>query len=137
MKQLRNIIFILTFLIMIVVISYFIMNLKVVTNPIIQKNNKIVTLENESELFKKGKEIFITDCNVCHVQNERLHNFLNGIFEKIDTSYFKIYITKQDSLLNTKDTYALERKENFEDNGFIHSFKYNNEEIKALIEYLK
>ena len=137
MKQLRNIVFTLIILIIIVVISYFIMNFKAATNPIIKKEKEIVPLENESELFKKGKEIFIADCNACHVQKERLHNFLEDIFEKIDTSYFKIYITKQDSLLNNKDTYALERKENFGLNGMIHSFKYNNEEIKALIEYLK
>ncbi|CAM4169103.1 MULTISPECIES: c-type cytochrome [Flavobacterium] len=139
MKQLKNIIFISSSLLLlsIFVIYYLLTNYNIDSKKVEAQKLEEIISKKESKLFEKGKTIFIGDCKVCHVMKYHGHNFLNGIFKRVDSSYFKFYITKQDSLLKSNDKYALETKKNFGNNGMIHSFKYNNEEIKALLDYLK
>ena len=124
-------------LLTIFVIYYFLTNYNLDSKKVeVQKLKQIIN-KKESKLFEKGKTIFINDCKVCHVMKYHGHNFLDGIFKRVDSSYFKLYITKQDSLIKSDDKYAMETKINFGNNDMIHSFTYNDEEIEALIEYLK
>lgn len=48
-----------------------------------------------------------------------------------------MYITKQDSLIETRDPYALKMKEVWNNMANSHNFIYNEKEIDALIEYLR
>ncbi|WP_445711005.1 c-type cytochrome [Flavobacterium sp.] len=139
MKQLKNIIFISSSLLLlsIFVIYYLLTNYNLDSKKVEAQKLEGIISKKESKLFEKGETIFIDDCKVCHVMKYRGHNFLNDIFKRVDSSYFKLYITKQDSLIKSDDKYAIETKKNFGNNGMIHSFKYNNEEIKALLDYLK
>ncbi|TAI46951.1 c-type cytochrome [Flagellimonas allohymeniacidonis] len=94
-------------------------------------------VEKTTVEFERGKEIFMEDCRKCHVAKYMRHNYLHDIVEKVGVEYLKLYITKQDSLLNAKDEYALALKNEWGNNGTVHKFKYSDAEFEFLIEYLK
>ncbi|MBX2924211.1 MAG: c-type cytochrome [Chitinophagaceae bacterium] len=87
--------------------------------------------------FEYGERIFISDCSVCHVTKKRLHNHLEGVVDRVGEDYLKLYITKQDSLVQSGDTYALQLKEVWGNMGNSHNFNYTANELAALIEYLR
>ena len=88
--------------------------------------------------FKQGKEIFIADCNVCHKRRGVIGNeYIKLTIENIGINYFKLFLTKQDSLVNSKDIYAIKLKEEFNNMGNSHNFNYSENELNLLIEYLK
>ena len=97
------------------------------------KNNAII----DSSLFYKGETIFKTDCNKCHVTKNRLHNYLEGVVQRVGVDYLKLYLTKQDSLVLVKDSIALQLKQFWGNMANSHNFGYTEEELKAIIEYLK
>jgi hypothetical protein len=87
--------------------------------------------------FEKGLELFINDCKMCHVTKGRRHNHLDGIVDKVGVDYLKLYITKQDSLIENNDKYAIAIKEIWGNQANNHNFKYSEKELDFLIEYLK
>jgi len=99
--------------------------------PLVSKNDE------RTQEFEKGLEIFLNDCRKCHVTKGRLHNYLDGIVDKVGVDYLKLYITKQDSLTENKDKYALAIKEEWGNQANSHNFKYSENELNLLIEYLK
>jgi cytochrome c1 len=97
------------------------------------------TVENliDSSLYRNGFTIFKADCNACHVTKQRLHNHLEGVVDRVGEDYLKLYLTKQDSLILAKDSNALMLKEVWSNLGNSHNFKYTQEQLNAIIEYLK
>ena len=91
----------------------------------------------DSTQYKKGKTIFIADCKVCHGGKDRTDNYLEGVVERIGVNYLKLYLTKQDSLITAKNKYALRLKDTFGNLANSHNFKYSDEQLNAIIEYLK
>ncbi len=87
--------------------------------------------------FEKGLELFLNDCKKCHVTKGQLHNYLDGIADKVGVNYLKLYITKQDSLTENKDNYALAIKDDWGNQANSHNFKYSETELNLLMEYLK
>ena len=89
--------------------------------------------------FKRGKEIYISDCNVCHKRRSIINTFsiTNGIMKEMGIEYFKKYITKQDSLTYGKDLYASKLKEEYGNAGNSHNFIYSESQLSELIEYIK
>jgi cytochrome c1 len=84
-----------------------------------------------------GKTLFRADCSMCHVAKYKTDNLMEGIVNRIGENYLRKYLTKQDSLLNAKDKYALALKESWGNLANSHNFKYSDEELNALIQYLK
>ncbi|WP_204346628.1 c-type cytochrome [Psychroserpens algicola] len=102
------------------------------------KNQQIKVKEEKLSLgFLAGKEIFQTDCNMCHPGKSQLHYNLDNALEEMEIEYFKLYLTKQDSLILVKDNFAIAIKENYGNMGNSHNFKYSDEELNQIIEYLK
>jgi len=98
----------------------------------------IVKTDATTPEFKQGKEIFITDCNVCHKRHGVIGNeYIKLTIENIGINYFKLFLTKQDSLVNSKDIYAIKLKEEFNNMGNSHNFNYSENELNLLLEYLK
>lgn len=91
----------------------------------------------DSALFNLGKALFIRDCNACHVTKGRLHNYLEGVVDRVGKNYLKLYLTKQDSLTSARDTNAIHLKEVWGNMANSHNFKYSDKELTAIIEYLK
>jgi nitrate/TMAO reductase-like tetraheme cytochrome c subunit len=87
--------------------------------------------------FLNGQKIFRADCNSCHVVKGRLHNYLEGVVQRLGEDYLRKYITKQDSLIAAKDGYALAVKEEWNNQGNSHNFNYTDKHLKELIEYLR
>jgi len=99
------------------------------------KNNHIVGID--STFFLSGEALFKFDCNKCHVAKNRLHNYLEGVVQRVGISYLKLYLTRQDSLISAKDSNALYVKNFWGNLGNSHNFKYTEEELNYIIEYLK
>jgi len=99
--------------------------------PLVSKDDK------RTPEFEKGLEIFLNDCRACHVTKGQLHNYLDGIVDKIGVDYLKLYLTKQDSLIANYDKYALSIKEEWGNQVNNHNFKYSENELNLLIDYLK
>ena len=98
----------------------------------------IVKTEKTTPEYERGKEIFTSDCNVCHKRRSTVGNqYIKGTIENVGIDYFKLFLTKQDSLVESKDIYAVELKAEFNNMGNSHNFKYSDSELNDLIEYLK
>jgi mono/diheme cytochrome c family protein len=91
----------------------------------------------DSALYHRGEAIFRLDCNACHVVKNKLHNYLEGVVDRVGKDYLKLYLTKQDSLVFAKDNNALMLKRMWNNMANSHNFKYTEEELNAIIEYLK
>jgi mono/diheme cytochrome c family protein len=100
---------------------------------------KVVKTEKTTPEFERGKEIYTSNCNVCHKRRSIINTFsmTNGIMNEMGIDYFKEYITKQDSLTSAKDIYATRIKDDYGNLGNSHNFKYSDSELNDLIEYIK
>lgn len=113
-------------------------------NSIVQtQNSRLVDanlqLIGETVSIKKqfGFSVAKSNCWTCHKFKNATDNLLEGVVQRVGPDYLKLYITKQDSLLSAKDTYALKLKTAFNNMGNSHNFKLNDEELSALIEFMK
>ncbi len=87
--------------------------------------------------FEKGLDIFLNDCRQCHVTKNKLHNYLDGVVDEYGEQFVAMYITEQDSLIENMNYLALAIKKEWGNNTSNHNFKYSDEELSYLIEYLK
>lgn len=74
---------------------------------------------------------------MCHTGKSQLHYNLDKTLEEMDFEYFKLYLTKQDSLILVKDSYAIAVKENYGNMANSHNFQYSDKELNQIIEYIK
>jgi len=84
----------------------------------------------------RGQVLFQSDCTVCHPAKGRLHYSLKDVVDRLGEPYLKTYLTKQDSLLRTKDPYAVALIENYRITGN-HRFPYSEDELNYIIAYLR
>ena len=91
----------------------------------------------DSTNFRRGESIFKSDCVACHSTRHSTDNYLLGVVQRVGPNYLKLYLTKQDSLINAKDNYALKVKRTYSNQANSHNFKYSDEQLNAIIEYLK
>jgi len=89
----------------------------------------------DSILLSRGKALFSANCNSCH-PIFKTDNFLARIVDRVGAKYLKLYITKQDSLIEAKDQYALKLKDVFGNLGNSHNFVFSEEQLNAIIAYL-
>ncbi len=61
---------------------------------------------------------------------------LEGVVDRLGEKYIKVYLTKQDSLVEAKDPYAIARKEAYK-MANSHNFNYTDQQLNNLISYLK
>lgn len=104
---------------------------------ILAETNTLNVKRDTVAYFLQGQKLFRTDCNTCHVAKKRLHNYLEGVVQRVGEEYLIKYLTKQDSLINSNDKYALKLKEVYGNAGNSHNFKYDDEQLLSLIEYLR
>jgi cytochrome c1 len=100
-----------------------------------------VTLEitknaEDTILINRGKTLFKDTCAICHAV-WRTDSYLAGIVERLGTSYLKLYITKQDSLIEAKNEYALKIKKSYGNLASVHNYKFSDEQLNAIMAYLK
>lgn len=95
-------------------------------------------LEKEVLFENIGKRYFEKNCLACHASKGAKDNFLEQSIksEKYKTDFLINYITKQDSLLKNRNKDALAIKEWSNNNSYLHSFNFNDREIKAILYYL-
>lgn len=99
--------------------------------PLVSKNDE------RTPEFEKGLDIFLHDCNKCHVSKNKLHNYLADAVDKMGEDNLRLYITKQDSLIENGDNFASEIKIVWGNQANNHNFKYSEKDLDFLIEYLK
>jgi mono/diheme cytochrome c family protein len=90
----------------------------------------------DTVLIKQGQALFRINCNKCHAIF-KTDNFLEGVVQRLGEHYLKLYLTRQDSLTKVKDKHALEVKEIFGNLGNSHNFDFSEEQLNAIIAYLK
>ena len=91
----------------------------------------------DSVLFNKGLVLFESDCNRCHVSKGRLHNYLDRVTTRMEEDYIKLFLTRQDSLIEAKYDYVIKLKNFWGNLDFNHQFSYSDDQLDAIIEYLK
>jgi mono/diheme cytochrome c family protein len=87
-------------------------------------------------IIKQGQRLFTANCSRCH-KIFATDNYLQGVVQRVGENYLKLYLTRQDSLIKAKDKYALEVKKAFGNLGNSHNFDFSDEELNAIIAYLK
>lgn len=109
-----------------------------------EKELKIAKLAQETEALQAsiakrefGQYIFKNQCQACHGTQYHTDFYLDGVLTRMDEKYFKLYLTKQDSLIVAKDVYALQLKRMYSNMGNSHNFDFKQNELNALIQYLK
>ena len=84
----------------------------------------------------KGKQIYNKDCFMCHQKEKKGIDILKNINQRISNNYFSLYITKHDSLILSGDPYAREMSKKFNNAAAKHDYKYTENEMNCLIEYV-
>jgi nitrate/TMAO reductase-like tetraheme cytochrome c subunit len=100
-------------------------------------NNVTKDVSMDSTLYYAGQSLFKANCNKCHVSKNKSNNYLEGVVDRVGKEYLSLYLTKQDSLISIKDSYALKLKGVWKNMENSHNFKYSTSELAAIIEYLK
>jgi mono/diheme cytochrome c family protein len=90
----------------------------------------------DTTLINQGKLLFVKNCGSCH-KILATDNYLAGVVQRVGEDYLKLYVTKQDSLITAKNKYALELKRVFGNLANVHNFKFSDEQLNAIIAYLK
>lgn len=133
----------LTYLLLILTLSVTTIYLLYRNNIIQTQNEKLADinrqLSDEAKSIKGqfGLSVAKSNCLTCHKFNYASDNLLEGVVQRVGANYLKLYITKQDSLLSTNDTYALALKKKFNNMVNSHNFKLSDDELSALIEFMK
>ncbi|MFT3705125.1 MAG: c-type cytochrome [Agriterribacter sp.] len=93
--------------------------------------------KEDTVLINQGKLLFKQNCNTCH-SVFKTDNYLEGIVDYLGADYLKLYLTKQDSLIRAKDTYALQIKKLY-GNQFAnaHNYTFSDAQLNAIIAFLK
>ena len=86
--------------------------------------------------ISKGKIIFKDSCMVCHAIF-KTDNLLAGIMSRSDTSYLKLYLTKQDSLVKANDKRTIDLIKQFASKGNAHNFPFSEDDLRSIFIYLK
>jgi len=114
----------------------------------VRSANRITTIDSSNNLLNghtqlgdtlqiaEGKSLFTTNCGACH-SIFKTDNYLQGIVQRLGSNYLKLYMTKQDSLTEAKNEYALKVKQAFGNMGNSHNFKFSDEQLNAIIAFLK
>jgi|SRR5687768_4683818 len=97
---------------------------------------KTIAATEDTSLINQGKSLFVSNCAACH-KIVATDNHLAGVVQRAGEDYLKLYITKQDSLIKVKNKYALELKRVFGNLANAHNFKFSNQQLNAIIAYLK
>ncbi|KGO86077.1 c-type cytochrome [Flavobacterium suncheonense] len=99
---------------------------------------KIETENKEILLSSIGKTYFEKNCISCHKLNAKGISNLDYSFKNNNLSvpFLSKFITNQDSLIKSKNLEAEKIKEYFGD-IYKHNFKFNEEETKSIIYYIK
>jgi hypothetical protein len=91
----------------------------------------------DSAAYQFGEYIFSKDCHTCHAGKYQTDNFVFGKVESLGIPYFKLYITKQDSLIEAKDKYSLSVKKVYGNMKNSHNFKFSDAQMNALISFIQ
>lgn len=105
-----------------------------------KKDEKSFMLEyNSQKLQKTGEILYSKFCIDCHGSKTANDNFLVGSIQnnKYELSFLMDYINHQDSLLQHKNELAVQIKEEWGNNEYVHLFKLTDQERKAIVYYLK
>lgn len=88
--------------------------------------------KKEQLFFNIGKVYFKNNCNGCH-RKGGTDNFLEFTIkeDKYEFEFLKAFITNQDSLIKSGN------EEEFNNLAYRHKFDLKNNEVKAIIYYLK
>jgi mono/diheme cytochrome c family protein len=108
-------------------------------NLIEKSQFEIDSLEKQSKQLRIefGRSLFLANCSMCHAGRGGSDNLLEDIVNRMGEDYLKLYLTKQDSLIASRNTHAMALKKEFGNTANNHNFKFTAPELQALIEYLR
>lgn len=94
---------------------------------------------NSQKLKKTGEVLYSKFCVQCHGSKVANGNFFVGNIknDKYELSFLIDYINHQDSLLTHKNQMAIKIKEEYGNIDYLHRFNLTEQEVKAIIYYLK
>ena len=87
--------------------------------------------------YNYGLSLARTHCMTCHKFNFGTDNYLEGVIQRVGEKYLSLYLTKQDSLINAHDPYAVSLKNNWGNLGNSHNFNFSKSDLEALFEFMK
>ena len=109
------------------------------TSPDSQKQ-KSANVNKPKLLADIGKIYYENNCVQCHGSKGAKDNILMYEIknDKYKFEFFKDYISNEDSLLKAANQQALLIKDKYDiKNQYTHVFRFNNDEIKSIMHYLK
>jgi len=100
---------------------------------------EIDSVENKLSKTKYhyGLALAKTHCMACHGFKFATDNYLEGVVKRVGEKYLSLYLTKQYSLINAHDPYAINLKSKFGNLGNSHNFNFSQSDLEALIEFMK
>ena len=87
--------------------------------------------------YNYGLALAKAHCLTCHRFKFATENYLEGVVQRLGEKYLSLYLTKQDSLINAHDRYAVSIKESYGNLGNSHNFKFSQSDLEALFEFMK
>ena len=87
--------------------------------------------------YNYGFALAKTHCMACHGFKFATDNYLEGVVQRRGEKYLSLYLTKQDSLIAAHDRQAISIKESYGNFGNSHNFKFSQNDLEALFEFMK
>lgn len=91
----------------------------------------------DSLLLALGTNVAKQHCMGCHGFKFKTDNFLAGVVDLRGEPYLRIFLTRQDSLVQAKDSLTLAMKKNYGNFASVHNYRLNDQEIDALIYLMR
>ncbi|MEM6892499.1 MAG: c-type cytochrome [Bacteroidota bacterium] len=89
--------------------------------------------------FSEGRKLFNIECAMCHrIGAKNTPDFLHSLDLKLNKDYFHLYLTQQDSLLESNDLYASRAKKKLDIINLAsnHNYDFTSAETEKIYAFI-
>ena len=96
-------------------------------------------VENPQKLMNKvlGKKLFVENCSTCHGTKRRKHFVIDRRLELWGDDFFRLFVTKEDSLVENNDAWTIAINESIHGPDYAHNFNFSKSEMEQIFAYLR
>ena len=84
-----------------------------------------------------GKELFLENCSSCHGHKRRKHFVIDRRLELWGDDFFRLFVTKEDSLVENNDAWTIAINESISGTDHGHNYNFSKSEMEQIFTYLR
>lgn len=96
-------------------------------------------IESPQKLMNKtlGKKLFLENCSSCHGHKRRKHFVVDRRLELWGDDFFRLFVTKEDSLVENSDAWTIAINESISGTDHGHNYNFSKSEMEQIFAYLR